>query len=333
MTRGTKLLTAAAATGCLAVALTACSAGNTVPSPTGDKTPSFAFITGDISDFGQIQIEGMESIVEPLGGKIAVFDGGNDPTSQNADCMDVVASGKYNGIILNPASGPGAVPCVDAAREAGIPVAAIETVIGPDENKLEPQVDGVVVTAGASIATGAEALATLLEDACADRDPCRYIHIVGSQANQIETVKLAVFDDRFADSPIQRVALGEDDYNAEKGRRVASELLSAHPDVDVIVNSSDSSAIQVLDLLDELGRKDVAVTGDGGSRQGISAVRDGRLFGTVRLVPFSFGEVAAQALVDHNNGDPVATPEEVAEKLSIIPVTEKNAATLDGQWG
>ncbi|MCZ2849914.1 sugar ABC transporter substrate-binding protein [Modestobacter sp. VKM Ac-2978] len=335
MTIPTRTLASIGTAGLLAMSLAACGsdAGGTGGAEAEEGAPTFAFVTGDISDFGQVQIEGMKSVVEPLGGSLTVFDS-SDVETQNADCMDIVSSGRYNGIVLNPLSGPGSIPCVDGAREAGIPVVGLETIIGPDETQTAPQVDGVIASVSAGLIAGGEASADLLEEACEGKDPCRYIQIVGSQAYQLEAVKLQVFEERFGgDSRFQRVALGEDGYNPEEGRQVVRDLLAANPDVDVILNSTDSTAVQVVDMLEAEGRDDVVVLGDGASRQGVESIKEGGVYGTTVLAPFTWGEIAAQALVDHINGDDVITPEEVADEITPYVLTEGNVEGIEGQWG
>lgn len=341
MSTRTRLAGVIAAAAALTMTLAACDSGTDAAPPStgapaaGDESsvPAFALLTADISDFGQVQIEGIESVVEPLGGSLTIFDGFNDPTQQNGACMDVITSGQYNGIILNAISGAGAVPCVDAAREAGIPVAGLESVIGPDELNVEPQVEGVIISAASSFQLVGEATVDLLEQACEGLDPCRYIQVVGSQAYSLEAIRIQVLDEMLEGSNITRVALGEDGYNPERGRQVVSELLTANADVDVILISSDSSAVQVVDLLEELGRDDILVAGDGASRQGVAAINEGTMFGTVRLAPFTFGELAAQGLVAHLNGEEVMSPAEVAELTTPVALTSDNIEGIEGQWG
>ncbi len=328
-----RVLVLAATAASAALVLTGCSGGGTDEAGDGEFVPSFAFITGDISDFGQVQIEGMESVVEPLGGKVTVFDSDN-AEAQNSDCMDIVSSGQYNGIMLNALSGAGAVPCAEAAKEAGIPVVAVETVVGPDAAKIEPQVEGVIASAVFSNDDAGMATVELLEAGCADFDPCKYIHIVGSQQYELEANKLKVIERELGDDPrYERVALGEDGYNPEQGRQVASELLSGNPDTNVILNSGDSSAVQVIAMLEEEGRDDIVVLGDGASRQGVEAIKAGSLLGTTRLAPLTMGEVAATALVQANTGEDVITQEEIAEQLAPIAFTAENIGDFEGQWG
>ncbi|WP_053382387.1 sugar ABC transporter substrate-binding protein [Leucobacter celer] len=331
-----RVLVLAATAATAALALTGCSGGTDDTGGDGESgefVPSFAFITGDISDFGQVQIEGMESVVEPLGGKVTVFDSDN-AESQNSDCMDIVSSGQYNGIMLNALSGAGAVPCAEAAAEAGIPVVAVETVVGPDATKIEPQVDGVIASAVFSNEDAGMATVELLKEGCADFDPCKYIHIVGSQQYELEANKLKVIERELGgDSKYERVALGEDGYNPEQGRQVAAELLSGNPDANVILNSGDSSAVQVISMLEEEGRDDIVVLGDGASRQGVEAIKAGTLLGTTRLAPRTMGEVAATALVQSNRGEDVISQEEIADQLAPIAFTADNIGDFEGQWG
>lgn len=322
-----------------ALALTACStpaaSGPDADSPAdGEFVPAFAFIAADLSDFGQAQFDGAESITSGLGGSLTLLDGANDDNSLTTICSDAIASGRYNGIILNPVSAPGAIPCVEAAHEAGIPVATVEGFAGPSSTEVEPQLDGVVIAAGTSNQGYGDLIAENLVAACADFDPCNYIHMYGIKGYQLSEDIHAQVQEAVGDDPkYVEVAVGEDYFTPDEGRQVVADLLAANPGTNVVLNSSDSSAVQVAALLDETGRDDVVVLGDGGSRQGLKGVADGSIFATVILRPFSYGEIAAQGLVDFQTGAAVPTPDEVMEQVEPFVVNSENVSDVEGQWG
>lgn len=320
-----------------ALALSACSSAtpsDTDASGEGDFVPAFAFIAADLSDFGQSQFDGAESVTSELGGKLTLLDGANDDNSLTTICSDAIASGRYNGIILNPVSAPGAIPCVEAAHEAGIPVATVEGFAGPSSTEVEPQLDGVVVAAGTSNQGYGDLIAENLVAACADFNPCNYIHMYGIKGYQLSEDIHAQVQAAVGDDPkYVEVAVGEDHFTPDEGRQVVADLLAANPDTNVVLNSSDSSAVQVAALLAETGSDDVVVLGDGGSRQGLKGVADGSIFATVILRPFSYGEIAAQGLVAFNTDAAVPNSAEVTEQVEPFVVNSENVADVEGQWG
>lgn len=299
-----------------------------------DVVPAFAFIAADLSDFGQAQVEGIESIVNPLGGTVTTLDGANTDDELNRICNDAITSGRYNGLILNPVSAPGAIPCVEAAREAGIPVATVEAVAGPDSSQVEPQLEGVIVAAGTSNRAYGAQIAQNLMTVCAEFNPCNYIHIYGFRGYQLsEDIHASVQEFVGGDPKYVEVAAGEDHFNPTDARQVVADLIAANPQTNVILNSSDSSAVQVAILLEEIGRQDIKVLGDGGSRRGLAGVADGTIAATVVMRPFSYGAVAAENLVNYLTGQDVMTPKEVQERVAPFIVTKENVAGLEGEWG
>nr|WP_281381631.1 sugar ABC transporter substrate-binding protein [Conexibacter arvalis] len=295
-------------------------------------------MTGDISDFGQGQVNGLRSVAEANGGSLTIFDGGFDAQRQNADCQDVVTTGKYNGIVMNGNSGPAAVACVTAAREAGIPIVALETAIGPDPEKLEPQVEGVVGSVLIPASSTAEGQIELLREACEQlrADPCNYLLIIGDRSYQLDDTRMKVFEEQLGgDAGYKRLGLGEDGYDGAVGQRVVNDLLRAQPNTDVIVASTDSTAVQAAKVVKDLGREGrVLITGDGGSREGVKGIAAGDVFSTQALLPVQMGEIAAQMIVDAVNGRAIER-----DAVSVYDLTEPRVLKQDNvdaftpEWG
>lgn len=314
------------------------SSGTTAAAGGGAKAPKIAFLTGDISDFGQGQVNGLRRVAQENGGSLTIFDGGFDAQRQNADCQDVVTTGKYNGIVMNGNSGPAAVACVTSAREAGIPVVALETAIGPDPEKLEPQVEGVVGSVLIPASAGAEGQVALLREACEQlrADPCNYLLIIGDRSYQLDDTRLKVFEDLLGgDAGFKRLGLGEDGYDGAVGQKVVNDLLRAQPGTNVIVASTDSTAVQAAKVVKDLGREGrVLITGDGGSREGAKAIAAGDVFATQSLVPVQMGALAAQMIVDAVNGRAIAR-----DAVSVYDLTDPrvlkqdNVASFTPEWG
>lgn len=317
------------------------SGGTTAAATTGGggaKAPQIAFLTGDVSDFGQGQVNGLRRVAEENGGSLTIFDGGFDAQRQNADCQDVVTTGKYNGIVMNGNSGPAAVACVTAARDADIPIVALETAIGSDPEKLEPQVDGVVGSVLIPASAGAEGQVELLREACEQlrADPCNYLLIIGDRSYQLDDTRLKVFDEQLGgDAGFKRLGLGEDGYDGAVGQRVVNDLLRAQPDTDVIVASTDSTAVQAAKVVKDLGLEGrVLITGDGGSREGVKGIAAGDVFATQSLVPVQMGELAAQMIVDAVNGREIAR-----NAVSVYDLTDPRVLKQDNvdsftpEWG
>ena len=76
------------------------------------------------NEFAQAQIEEIKKLVAEHGDTVDISDANFDPQKQFSNCQDAVASGKYDGILIQSVDQVGIVPCVEDAIKAGILVAA-----------------------------------------------------------------------------------------------------------------------------------------------------------------------------------------------------------------
>jgi len=72
-----------------------------------------------------------------------VFDANNSPQTQYAQLQDVISSGQYNGIILQPIFGTGLTGLVKEAISKGIKVVNMDQILGPNLSTDAPQVPGL----------------------------------------------------------------------------------------------------------------------------------------------------------------------------------------------
>ena len=63
---------------------------------------------------------------------LKVFDANNSPQTQYSQLQDVITSGQYDGIILQPIFGTGLIPLVQQAIAKGIKVVNMDQVLGPN---------------------------------------------------------------------------------------------------------------------------------------------------------------------------------------------------------
>ncbi len=61
----------------------------------------------------------------------------------NKRLQDIIASGKYQGIIVCAAYGVGMIPDLKEAIAAGIEIVVLNQIVGPNLNTSDPQVEGI----------------------------------------------------------------------------------------------------------------------------------------------------------------------------------------------
>ena len=74
---------------------------------------------------------------------LKVFDANNSPQTQFSQLQDAIASGQYNGIIVQPIFGTGLTSLVKQAVAKGIKIVNMDQILGPNLATDQPQVSGM----------------------------------------------------------------------------------------------------------------------------------------------------------------------------------------------
>ena len=90
-------------------------------------------------------LEAAQAAAAANNAKLDVFDGNLDPGTQVKLLQDAVASGKYDGVILQPVYGAGLVEGAKAAIAADVAVGNIDQILGADNTTADLQVAGQLV--------------------------------------------------------------------------------------------------------------------------------------------------------------------------------------------
>ena len=247
-----------------------------------------------LASVGEMQRLAGENDIE-----LVEFDAQFNADLQTTQLQDVVASGQYDGIILVALNGPGLVPDVEAALDAGLEVVLFNQIVGDDLSTNEPQVDGIAASVLAPpVVTGRRA-GRLTIQACAGLDPCRVVYIFGIRGFPLDVALRQGFDSVVeGESNIEVVAEGEGQYlGPEGGINAIQDILQAQPDFDVVVGADQPLQGVELVLSDEGKLDDVALIGLGGSSPAIEGIRDGRWFATMFYAPASEGRLAMEAMI------------------------------------
>jgi ribose transport system substrate-binding protein len=84
-----------------------------------------------------------QAVASTDGATMKVFDANNSPQTQFSQLQDVINSGQYNGIIVQPIFGTGLTSLVAQAIAKGIKVVNMDQILGPDLSTDQPQVKGL----------------------------------------------------------------------------------------------------------------------------------------------------------------------------------------------
>lgn len=292
--------------------LVGCGGGGDSGSGGSNATKRIAYLAASSENgFAKGAYAGILEAAKKEGADVKILDGKFDPTVQFNQLEDIIASKQYDGVVILVVDGVGISTLVERAISEKIKVAAINSPIGPNPVKLEPQVKGLTTTVGSDQNSSSRSQADKVVDPCRGKNPCRVVLFHGDLKQPYDQVRRKAWKAVFAQQPnIKIVAEPEGLYSREKSVGAMSDVLQANPDVDVVLSSADQHIFgaeialkQAGVKIDRTGKNGVVLFGRGCSTEAVDAVRAGRWYGSYVDLPRTEGRVATEALLKDLNGE------------------------------
>ncbi len=262
--------------------------------------------------------------------KITVFDANLDPAAQTKQLQDAVASGKFDGIILQPLYGAGLVTGAQDAIKAGVAIGNIDQILGTDNTTAKIQVPGQLANVVFVPSELGRKIGELVVKACGSANPCNVGYIYSVKAAALDGALKVAFDKATAVNPaIKIVAEGESFYTTALGLKAAQDMLQAHPDLTVITGADQAitGAVQAVTGANLQGK--VQLVGYGGGAIAFQGIASGERFGTVMQAPATEGRLGVQQFIDAIRSGVAA---EGVDVLANLPdggvVTKDNVQTF-----
>ena len=319
-----------------AAALIATSLSGTAVAQDGDYEVAFAIPTSQATYFTAYD-NAVKELAEEMGVNVKFAFAENDAAKQNQQVAEFMTAGA-DAVVVAPVDVDASLPGITAYADAEEPIITSNRFVNGDYG----DVDGAnpKVHTGFSDFEIGRNLGELMVVACGDKDPCNVIMEQGTigSSPQIERDRGA-FEVLDANPAINVIDKQTNDFQQSKAIELTDQLLVKHPtgSIDVIGVHDDASAVGVVTSVERAGRQDeINVVGVGGSMEGVDAIAEGRMFGTVWVSPRLDGILALEAAVALLNGE---TPEGLAEiegrptvPVPIVQVTSDNVADYPGEW-
>jgi ribose transport system substrate-binding protein len=272
------------------------------------KTWNVAVLVG--SDANAYQAAGVTAIkatAPKYHAKITVFDSDFDATTQYTQMQDVITSGKYQAILMDPDDGPGLVSLVHQAAAAHILVGAWNQPIGSNVTTPTPTVAGVTTQVMFPIEPNGVVMGDLTLKACAasDFNPCNVAFLYYSEGSTYDTAIVQGFDSATkGNSSIKVVGGANTDATRQGGLTAAQTLLQGNPNIDVMIGTSQAAegAIPAVAAAN-VGHK-VYLLGESLTRQGAADVKAGTLYGGSQAMANEEGSLALIQLVKALDKEP-----------------------------
>jgi ribose transport system substrate-binding protein len=249
--------------------------------------------------------------------------GDGDIAKQSSDIASLV-NRKVNVLLVTSLDGNAVVPALKQAHAAGIPILAVSN---------EPSEAGIALLSGFSGPDDyvqGQIAAELLHEALGGKGGIGIIE--GSPGQSTTLLRTNGLKDKLKElnSGIDILGAQTGDWNPVKAKDVAQAFLTAYGDKMVgLFAQDDNSGAAAAEVFKAAGRGDIKVVGTGGTVNGLKAIREGLMYGTMDQSPTTDAKQALDMAIK------LAKGEALPQKRNIIPmpkITAANVGEFKGEW-
>ncbi|HTT00361.1 MAG TPA: sugar ABC transporter substrate-binding protein [Streptosporangiaceae bacterium] len=340
--RGCGAVLAAALAAGLVLAACGSSASSTTPpsssaSGSSGKALNIAYLSFAVENsYDAPMLAAAQAVALDNHATMKVFDANNSPQTQYSQLQDVIASGQYNGIILQPIFGTGLLTLVKQAISKGIKVVNMDQILGPNLSTDQPQVTGLSANVTFVPTDIGTKLGNLVVQACKAKNlnPCQVGYLYDIKASALDVAISGAFNKAIAADPaVKVVAQGQSFFSPTTGLTAVQDMLQAKPSLNLIVGSDQGieGGAQALASAHKTGK--VILVGYGASAAALAGVASGAWYADVAQAPASEGRLAVQALVTAlRTGKSSGGIDPVAGLPDGGIVTKANVSQFTAEW-
>lgn len=243
-------------------------------------------------------IEGAQPVAEAAGYTLTVMapEVESDYAGQMQLIEDMITKG-VAGIAVCGINIDALVAGVKKANAAGIPVVMFNTI-------TELQGCDVYAYSGYNQYNGGGKIADWVNEKTSGK---ANVAIIEGLPSDYTTQREGGFVDKCKASypGIVLVATQAGDWEREKGMNAATNMLQAHPEINVFYGLSDEMALGAAQACKQAGRTDIICVGLDGNPNAKEAVKNGELTATLDVGPVAIGKNAIEALIKAIKGETI----------------------------
>jgi ribose transport system substrate-binding protein len=236
--------------------------------------------------------------------KLTVFDGQFNTNKQLGQLRDALVSKKYQAWFVGPNDGGPLTPTIKQAIKDGVFVGCSLVPCGPNIKSAKVQIPGQTIFAGLGFFPNGQLLGKLVVQGCAGIDPCKVLWLPGLPTLPLEKARQdGLYSIIRPHKNIKVVAVAAGGYLAAPALKATQDILSAHPDLNVIVSSGDqmiAGAVKAAQVAGLAGK--IKMYGNGCTFEAKVLIQQGKQAGCTVYLPRTEGRLVVQALVDAVNG-------------------------------
>jgi ribose transport system substrate-binding protein len=346
-TRCLRRSAAVAAVTAAAFGLAACSSGGSSTSTStsasaaatasaAKKAMNIAYLSFAVENsYDAPMLAAAQAVAATDGATMKVFDANNSPQTQYSQLQDVINSGQYNGIIVQPIFGTGLMTLVSQAIAKGIKVVNMDQILGPDLTTDAPQVKGLSANVTFVPSEIGTKLGQQVVAACKAKNlnPCKVGYLWDIKASSLDEAINKAFTQATAGSPVKVVAQGQSYFSPTTGLTAVQTMLQAQPGLNLIVGSDQGieGGSQAISSAHLTGK--VILVGYGASAAALQGVKSGAWYSDVAQAPASEGRDAVTALVKAiQTGQASGGIDPVGTLPNGGIVTQANVGQFTAEW-
>lgn len=199
----------------------------------------------------------------------------SDISRQVALVQEMVASG-VDAIVIAPADSQALIPALRRAKQAGIVVVNIDNKL--DATMLAKE-ELEIPFVGPNNHAGAKAVGDLLAGKVSSGDGVAILE--GLQTSENGRARKSGFEEAMKEAGISIIDSQSADWEMSKANKVASSMLSEHPEIKAILAANDSMAMGAIAAAKSVGRSDdLLIVGFDNIAAVQDAIRDGKVLAT-----------------------------------------------------
>lgn len=268
--------------------------------------------------------KGSDKAAQEMNFRQILTDAQGDPQKQINQMEDLISQ-KPDGLLLVALDANAVIPQVEGANKAGIPLLTCWNDLGgPPRQNWPGSISLVGVDEVESGRNAARFVVKLLPDGG------KVAIIEGAAGFQATNERSEGFREVLQQNPkIEIVASQPGNWTRDAALAVAENYIQAHPDLNVIYAHDDNMALGAVSALRNANLLDkIRVVGIGGSKEGLDAIKNGEMAGTVFDSPEADTYACIKALILSLEG--AKLPSEIWLPRPVV--SKDNVDQFQGEW-
>ena len=258
-------------------------------------------------------VDGAKAEADKLGVELTVVDAGDDATKQVSDIEDLVSKG-VSVLIVNPVDSDAVSGAVQAAKNQGIKVIAVDRVVNGVEVDCEIASDNVL---------GAELATQYIVDTLGEGIKVAELQgIAGASA----AIDRGQGFHNIADAKLDVVASQVANFDRTEGMTVMENMLQANPDIQAVFAANDEMALGAVEAITG-ANKDILVMGFDATDDAVAAIKAGKMAGTIAQQPELIGSTSVANAVKLIDGETI----DAKIPVEVTLVTIDNVDTFNAK--